>query len=350
MNNTKVVVTGVTEVIDGIDIDRHSGPTCVTLPDGVVIMLYGSTDAHVGTVGGHHIRFSGNYGETWTDADKTLAGESIIGTSENGDLYLLEAPNGNLLIMFARVWGESASGTWQSVSTDGGATWSASAPVAITGIVGDTDFLALPDDHFIYDGDIYLSGRISEDGDQTGVKSVLVKSEDNGANWVFVSDITSANTNEVGIEYLGDNRIIAMIRHNSMQYSPIRKFSNDMGATWSSMDSLTTWMTRTSNKNRIYTLAHLKGEANWWEDDHLLMCGFEYISGTGRRNALWFSNNGGITWTEPQVMDDWYEDAGYGDIFWNPVTDEVVFMCYRGHSYGASDVVQYNVTVDWNEA
>jgi hypothetical protein len=344
---TKAVVTGVTETVGEVDIDWHGRPSCVTLSDGTVAMVYVDGDVHAATVGGVHIRFSDDYGATWTDKDKTLGDDAVSFPTTIGEPFLFAAPNGNLICAGADVWSVAARGTYQSISTDGGATWSEPAAMAITGIDGDTDFLALIDDSFIYDGVIYLSGRISTDQAEANVKSVLVKSIDNGVNWTWVSDITAAGqSHEVGIEYLGSNRIIALIRDNGNSQT-YRCFSNDMGATWTTPEDIN-YMVRKTGKHRIFTLAHLKGEANWWEDTHLLTGCFEFTASSTRTNCLLFSSDSGQTWSPPRWVDSAYEDAGYGHIFWNPTTEQVVFMNYAGTAAAAA-LKQYNVTVDWKE-
>lgn len=342
VNRTQVLVTGVTDVIDSVDIDWHGRASCVTRSDGVVVMVYANIDQHVATKEANRILFSDDYGETWTDPDKTLAGGDVTGSGTAGEPYLLDAPSGNLILMLARPWDDVAGGTFQSISTDGGETWSAPSAITVTGMAGNQDYLALIDDHFIYDGTIYLAGRISTDKNQTAVKTVFVKSTDNGANWVYVSDITAGGTHEVGIEYLGNNRIIAVLRDAAIlvTYTAV---SDDMGATWST--KAVDINLKISGRHRIYTWTHLQGGANWWTDQRLIMTGFEQGVG-GRRNLVFLSTDGGQSWIAPYYVDTAYSDAGYGDLFYNPNTDEVVAINYRGTT-AAADLVQYNVTAGW---
>src|SRR5690606_13582467 len=99
-------------------------------------------------------------------------------------------------------------------------------------------------------------------------------------------------------------------------------------------------------RHRIYTEKHLKREASWWTDARLIMCGYTYTPDGKRRNTLWFSDNQGVNWSEPYYVEVAYDDAGYGDIFYNPLTEEIVFICYRGE-FTKADLVQYNLSVDW---
>lgn len=306
-------------------------------------MVYANEDHHVATKQANRIIFSDDYGATWTAPDTTLTGGSVTGSGTVGEPYLFAAPNGDLILMLGRVWDDVEGGTFQCVSSDGGETWGAEAPVAITGIVGDTDYMALLDDSFIYDGVIYLAGRISTSKTEANVKSILVKSEDNGATWTWVSDITSSGTNEVGIEYIGNNTIIAVLRGVNLA-TTYTSISTNMGVTWSEKVDASVNLKR-SGKHRVYTLAHLQGNASWWSDSRMVMSAFVY-DGSLRQNCIFLSKDAGASWIAPYYLDTQYGDGGYGDLFYNPNTDEVVALNYRG-TISAAELVQYNVSVDW---
>jgi len=51
-----------------------------------------------------------------------------------------------------------------------------------------------------------------------------------------------------------------------------------------------------------------------------------------RRNALWLSNDGGETWQGPVALDAVTEDAGYGDVLYDPETETFHFYSYHGSS------------------
>lgn len=349
VDSTNVIITGTTEVIGEFDIDWHGRPSFVTLSDETIAMAYVSQSSHPGALfggagaGGIHIKFSANYGNTWTAQDTTLAGAAITGFPIAGEPFIMLAPNGNLIIHIARCW-NTAEGTLQITSTDGGATWSAEASVSVSDLVGDQDYMALIDDYFAYDGVMYLVGRISTDAAQTGVKPILVKSVDNGASWAFVSDISASGTaSEVGIEYLGDDNIIAVLRGST---TTLKTTSADMGATWAATTDLTTTaVIPRSGRHRIFTKNHLEGGANWWEDQKLIMCGF-VTDGTRRGNCIWLSDDAGATWSVPLYVDYWYDDAGYGHLFYDPNTGQVGFTSYIG-TQGAASLKQYKVRINW---
>lgn len=314
----------------------------MTRADGVVVMVYADNDHHLAYQSANRTVFSDDYGENWTDQDKTLAGGDVVGSATTGEPYLLDAPNGNLILMLGRCWDDVPGGTFQCISTDGGETWSEPTAVTVAGLAGTQDYLALLDDHFIYDGTIYLAGRISTDKVQSNVKTILVKSTDNGVNWSFVGNVTTSGTHEVGIEYMGNNRIIAVLRGSTGQ-ATYTAASDDMGVTWSG--KAVDINLKISGKHRLYTLTHLQGGANWWTDQRLVMTGFEQGVG-GRRNLVFLSTNGGQSWIAPYYLDSAYSDGGYGDLFYNPNTSEIVSMNYHG-TPDVSDLIQYNLHVDW---
>lgn len=325
------------------------------LSDGTLVMVYKRGPGHSSDGSTEiHIRFSDDYGATWTAEDTDLDGNPVSGlpltrpvawdaADDLSEPWLYLAPNGNLLLHVWRYdWGDTAYGAYQSVSADGGKTWGALASTGLTGHA-EPERIFSTDDHFVYDGTIYAGCSFKEADGAEG----LIKSPDNGASWEFVATVSATVTAEIGIEYLGDNTILALMRSTSDK-TTYRCFSTDMGATWGTRDELTNIM-GASGRHRIWTRAHLEGSsAEWWTDQYLVACGFVLtgVVGAERRSCLWFSKDGGANWSEPHYVDDAYNDAGYGDMFYNPNTGEYVFLCYRG-TKNEADLVQYNVSVDW---
>lgn len=324
--------------------------------DDVIVLIYREGSHHNSADAELHIRFSDDYGATWTAEDTKLGGGAVTGFPMNpptgnisyGEGMPLLMPNGDIVILMWSVTGTfptgAQNGTYMSRSTDDGETWDTPAAVDFSGIAGDTHIYAT-DGWFEYDGVVYTGGRVYADDGISDSYVILLKTEDNGTTWEYVSDITSSNTQEVGLEYLGNNTIIAMIRDlgNAQAY---RRYSTDMGATWGSLQNVTT-ATRTIGRTKVYTRAHLKGEASWWTDETLIMVGYVHqVPGSSqtRRNCIWVSNDQGEHWTSPMYIDSSSEDAGYGDIFWNPDAEEWVVVNYQG-SLSAADLKQYNITI-----
>lgn len=322
------------EIVATID----NGPVCVTLSNGTMVMTYQGADAP-------HIKFSSDYGENWTAEDTDLSGEAITKPAFVGEPYLTLAPNGDLLLLQGRAY-NSDQGTWLSRSTDGGLTWADSEQLSVTGIE-NISFANLIDDSFVYDGVLYLSGRISTDASETGVKSILIKTDDSGVTWTYISDMCGAGlANENGIVYLGDGKIFAILRPASVNIGAYYTISNDMGATWSALLRLPSWF----GKPRIFTSAELRGEANWWTDTKLICCGFYWI-GSSRVVSLLLSSDGGASWTLPNAIDDHCPGntmIGYGDLAYNPDSAQYVALNTWWNEDNVRELKKYNFTVDWD--
>jgi hypothetical protein len=328
--------------------DWYARPTLENV-DGVIVLIYYRSSNHIMNDGELHIKFSGDYGATWSDEDKTLTGVSVTGFPMNPpelgagedcqEPWLMVAPDGKLLLhMWKNDYATTAHGTWQSVSTDGGATWGTPTLINFIGLSESNNLLVFAtDDHFVYDGVIYAGARMWTSAEAGNGKNILVKSADNGATWTYVSDISSfgTGTNEVGLEYLGNARIVAVMRG----FSPHTwiSFSDDMGLTWAglSMPDL-----EVSGRHRIWTLTHLRGEASWWTDPVLIMCGFVF----GRRTCVWVSRDSGATWSHAAYLDNVIPDAGYSDMFWDSDLSQFVLLSYFGTQDTAS-IKQYRFSI-----
>lgn len=343
---------------------RWFGRAATKVINGVVAMVYYESSAHVLNDGELHIRFSDDYGNTWSDEDKYIDGTSITGFPMNppdcaagqdaGEPWLYVAPSGNLLLHMWRVdYNVDNDGTYQSRSTDGGLTWSTPAQIDFTGITDDTLVFATDDD-FVYDGVIYAAARVYQSAATSPGQAILIKSTNDGVAWEKVSvicDFSEAGgqgSQEAGIEYLGSNIIIAMIRDNA-HVASYKRVSTDMGATWGSLINVTSTV-GIAGRQRVYTLAHFMGESNWWTDTNLIMVGFEHqVSGStwGRRNCYWLSYDSGDNWSSPFYLDISAEDGGYGDVFYYPGFGRWVFVTNYGNA-DDSDLIQYDIEIFTN--
>jgi hypothetical protein len=337
------------------------GRASMKVRSGVVVLAYKESSHHAVNDGELHIRFSTDYGATWTAEDTFTDSNPVTGFPMNpstltagqdaGEPWLYLADNGNLILHMWRVdYNVSQNGTYQSVSTDGGATWSSSASVNFSGTTDDANMFATDDD-FVSGGVIYAGARIHGTS-QTPSESCLIKSTDNGATWEKVSTIC-ANTEgtagtgawEVGLEYLGSSTIITVLRMVDLTRA-YKRISTDMGATWGSLTEITSQV-GIAGRVRVYTRAHLKGEASWWTDTTLVMVGYVHQtagSSTSRRNCVWVSKDAGATWSLPLYIDATSEDAGYGDMIYNPTTKKYVVVNYIG-TQAEADLKQYNLTI-----
>jgi hypothetical protein len=330
--------------------------------DDVIVLVYREGSEHSSNDDEIHIRFSDDYGATWSDEDEDLNGDSVdVGYPTGADVgdafgisepWLYLASNGDLIL---QTWKrdvnggvyDAVDGTWQTISSDGGLNWSPWNQVDFIGI-GDDDDIFATDDDFVYNDVIYAAARIVDDyTTNLNWKNIFIKSEDNGITWEYVSDLSSFanNTIEAGLEYLGNSTIIAILR--GFDNATTRKtISTDMGATWGAFDEIDGDI-GIVGRPRIYTRSHVKGHADWWHDKVLIIIGFETMtpgSWLTRRNALWISQDGGTSWEGAFYLDSEVDDAGYGDIIYDPDNDVYRFISYQGNTNDA-DLKQYNLTI-----
>jgi len=358
-------ITGTKIVSSGIGLQDWHGRTAVqVLTGGIVVLVYRVGSAHpVNDNGELHIRFSNDYGANWTDANKFLDGSSVTNFPWRpsvypsyqgpGEPWILQAPNGDILVFGWRIdYGVEGGGTYMSRSTDGGKTFNEGQKITVNSLPGDCsqDSNYMTNDHFILNNVIYIS---CWNNDGLGSISTLIKSEDNGATWDFVSKITDNDIDtdianyEAGLCYVGNNKIITMMRNGSNN-GTLYKISTDMGQTWGALSDVTSW--GVTARHRFQQRSRLKQKSNWWLDPVIITAIFTHPtpgSSQPRRNGIQISKDFGVTFPYVLNLDIAYEDGGYNDLFYNPITDEYVCMAYRGLLTDA-DIVQYNFKIIWS--
>lgn len=360
----------------------------------ITIMTYkeGQSHAHE-RYGIIHQRMSDDFGTTWSNEDKDLVGNPIIGMptrpANAGSPYgndkgpshgiLTLCPNGDIL---CHMWASDYSGTdntanndggHQARSTDGGLTWGpASRQTILGGYPGRANTTFFGEGRTVVDGTIWMIIRDVQ-AQLTPYKEEqhLAKSEDNGITWYWVSKITTltvpngVGTSEASLEYLGEGRFLCLLRPGGIPgagYSEgYMTHSLDWGATWSTPIEITDAMNIPAGyllgRTIIKTRAHLKLQSEWWKDRVIFVFGFTSLNGVSagsRRNTGWVGvipedydlNN--ITWGPIFYPDVAGYDGGYGDFFWNPILKQIVFCSYRAPTslYDAS-VKQYNIEFAW---
>jgi hypothetical protein len=328
-------------------------PTVAVLGTGVVVMVYKRNAGHDNDGSGTlHIRFSDDYGATWTNEDTDLNAASVAAFPVTSDTWtgledvteplLYLAPDGTLLLHFWRYdWTAiTGDGSYQMTSSDGGITWSAPASIGLTGSTDATRTFTT-DDRTVIGTTIYAGCSFKGAG---AGKEGIVKSEDNGATWAYVANVVASGSSEIGVERVGANALIAVLRGSTNIGASVSR-SADAGATWSTAVGIG-HIIGDSGRHRLSTAAHLKGEADWWTDPRLMMWGYAY-EGANRRSCVWLSVDSGVNWSAPHYVDTAYSDAGYGDVFYNPSTGNYIFLCYRGTATQA-DIVQYTLSINWD--
>lgn len=333
-------------------------------PDGTWVMAFREASSHADNTDSIlHLMFSEDRGESWSPRDTYLDGEAVAWTGHPpgaspsdaqgpGEPWLYTAPNGDLVMHcwhmeYSNV--ENGDGTWQCRSTDGGKTWTDWQQVDFVGISNDNRTYAT-DDYFVLDGVIYAVARMYN-SDGSAVKTMLITSSDNGETWEHVSDITTftQNSTEVGIEYVGNDTIVGVGNHNNRE-DVYRVESNDMGQSWtveSIIADTTVW-----DRPRIWTLSHLRDldsrfeVPEWWKDDILIGIGNHEqnysSSGWERVNAVWFSTDGGKTWSDATWFDEMEstdQDGGYADARLAP-DGRIRMMSYWG-PHDDADIREY---------
>jgi hypothetical protein len=336
--------------------------------DDALVMAYYQATNHFNNEGALHIRFSGNHGSSWTAEDTALGvdgGGAVTGFPMNppgaatppdaGEPQLYVAPNGDLLIhMWLVDYATSMGGSYQSRSTDGGVSWTTPEQITFAGTGEDDDIVFSTDDYFVWDRVIYAGARIYTGGaDGVPSRSILISSDDDGASWSQLSvimdddegDSPDFGGQEVGLEYLGNDTIIAMIRDNPHTKS-YQRMSTDLGLTWGSLTNVTSTV-GIAGRQRVRTRMHLMGEDGWWKDPMLIMSGFIHTDSgfsQDRRNAIWISPDRGTTWDGPHYVAAETEDAGYGDMFYDHTNSRYVYVVYQG-TLDAASLNQYNLTI-----
>lgn len=322
---------------------RHFGRTSIVRKDSTtLILMYKESKSHAGNKRGRiHVQFSGNNGDSWSQPNHTLNGERVegfpatppgaeVGSSFGpGEPWLYRSPEGDFIL---HSWSvdytrpnEEGKGTWQMRSDDG-TKWTKFRKIDFGGIQNDNSTFST-DDHFVVNDTIYAGARQHKNG---RVRSILLVSEE-GLEWEKRSSISDFkhNTSEVGIEYVGGGRIVAIL-NNKERLGTFYTASNDMGGSWEELRRIEK-DTDIWDRPRIFTTAHIKGSNEWWKSSTLIGVGnlaIETGSSFPRQNSLWISRDNGDTWSGVYAFDYISQDGGYGDVYYDG--DNFHFITYRG--------------------
>lgn len=366
VDTTTTLVTGT---ISGKD--HHNRAKVDRLNSGRLVLLWHDSTAHTVNDGALHIKFSDDDGTTWSTTDQLpdttpvdgfpMNPSTLISGQDAGEPMMYHMPGSDKLIlhMWRVDYGVSVDGTWQSECSDGtGETWTTShGHVDFTYSTATTSTQTrtfATDDYFVDPDtdDIYAAARIYTSATAyINSNFALMRSTDEGVTWERVSLIVSVSENsghgaiESGLEYLGSGKIIALLTDGSRNKS-FKRVSTDMGATWGPLIDTTASM-GIAGRVRVYTAAHLRGEASWETDTNLVAQGFVNQtpgSSFSRRIAVWLSTDAGDTWSAPQYLDTTAEDGGYGDLFYEGSAGKYGVINYRG-TQTAADLKQYDLTI-----
>lgn len=328
--------------------------------DDRLVLIYRRATAHNATGAELEIRFSDDDGATWTAENTKLGGGAVtnfpmeppVGDISFGLGWLMVTPNGALVINMTSAngtFGATVNDAYQSVSTDGGETWS--SPAAVVGDAGLLGKTLGGNGDYIANGYVYTNAADPSDyTDWSPSATRIMRTNDDGATWdtigtmVATTDI-STGAFETGIVRVGTTRVLGVIR-DMPHTNAYQRFSDDLGVTWGTIEDITS-TAGILGMPRLYTRAWLKGQANWWKDPVVVMVGFVHQSPPSsqtRRNCVWVSRDHGATWSTPFYIDSTVEDAGYGDMFYDAGNDQYVVINYQG-TLTAASLKQYRLSI-----
>lgn len=350
---------------------RFMARAALLIVDNVLILSYIERDDHgVGDIT-IHLRFSDDYGTTWSDEDKYLDGSSIGGFPYSGGVgnnyYLVKiinCPDGSLLMLRPR--------TAVSLrSNDKGKNWTEFSPTFPSadqyGIEG------VPFDFNIVLGNtIYMPLKYYSIGEYPFPVSYAnaldwAYSVDNGNTWIkgqriafYADPPTGGNTVGANPPTQGADEPMFTYHGNGFFRMAGRITTVDGFYGWELPEYGAGSVTISDLQNQInwaagrlsgHQRAKLQNKSNWWNDPVLFAFGFEFTvpgSGDDRRHCFIASKDAGATWIGPYYLDVTMHDGGYGDVIYNPLTDEYVFISYYELNSGdKATIKQYNVSVNW---
>ena len=272
-----------------------------------------------------HLRFSQDYGGTWSEADKFTDGTSCVNapfasTDEQTDGILILAPNGDIL---SQIY-EHGAGTRQWRSTDDGKTW------ADEGIILTDATLVGGQDYAVIGTEIYITTFTdpASDGEFPFTAS-LYKSANNGTSWAKVSDIASG-LDECGIVSTGGNNLLVVARDNN-QAKTFQYTSTDLGANWSAQVDITS-LVGVVQRPRLRSV-----------DGGYILYGRHYQGISTMRDVIYFTSNAGTLWKYRHYLSgDIFTDCGYCDVL-HVGGYEYYMVSYAG-TKTAADLIDFRFT------
>jgi len=278
-----------------------------------------------------HIRFSTNEGASWTNADTFTNGSAVTGapfsrhsTNAVADPVLMKAPNGDLLLHVGEVnSGGNPMGAYQYRSTDGGATWTDE------GLINNDTEIYSGQDYTTVDNDLYAIFWKDAGSDGAPYQTLLYKSTDNGITWALVSPITTSGTDEGGIEYVGSNTLLVVLRDTPASKT-YQRISTDLGQTWG---------TQTDISSSVGVLQRPRMRIFSDEPNRVYLYGRDQLAGNDY-TVLYYTDNNGSTWSLKFYPDTTsYADTGYSDVL--KQTDGDFYMLSYGGTSGTSSIKEY---------
>ena len=357
---------------DGVAHDWYGRCMIAIVDDKRWIMALRSGVNHISWSDGDaiHLITSTDEGRSWSKLDRWFDGSPIEGipyddgyTHSEPGLYRM--PNGDLILQFWRT--AYTSGTKQLRSTDQGKTWSVDLDrIQIEGVTGAAGDRAIGTEDFFVDPDnpqdVYMAFQYFHYNTQSG--TMLARSRDNGKHYEFLSWIgplandreeDSGATFEPAIEYVGQRKIVAILRHASGNRYTWQSVSTDMGRTFSPPVDISAQVSA-GVPNGLWQRVRLYKESNpYFQHGNQLdysrnegrLWGFGLHSNGGgytRKPVVYWSDDNGDSWQGPHLLHgSMYPgtDTGYGDLKRRIDGTFVGVAYYASPDSEVADVEQY---------
>ena len=317
-----------------------------------------------------HLMTSNDEGRTWSGLNQWFDGTPVIGLptaydwQDHSEPGLFRMPNGDFILQYWRTW--NTTGTKQLRSTDNGKTWVTDIDrINITGVPGAAGDRAIGTQDYFVDpekpSDVYMAFEYYHYDGKTG--SLLVKSQDNGKSYSFLSWISPLVGEsspqaafEPSIEYVGNRTIVSVMRgYNDSLGNTWQAVSTDMGASFGPQFDISDqidggvegglWhrprIYKESNPNFQYNnqLDYAAGEGRLWGFGIHSMGG-----GYTRKPVVYWSDDNGKTWNGPELLHGPMHpgtDTGYGDLKRRVDGTFVAATYYANSDSTVADVEQY---------
>ena len=308
----------------------------MALRSGVDHISWGDRDAI-------HLITSTNEGRTWSELNRWFDGTPITGVPyEDGHTHsepgLFRMPNGDLVLQFWRT--SYTSGTKQLRSSDNGKTWTLDIDrISVDGVPGADDDKAIGTEDYFVDpenpSDVYMAFQYFHFNSQAG--TLLARSRDNCKSYSFVSwigpladqrDPDGGATFEPAIEYVGQRRIVAVMRDAAGNRRTWQTVSTNMGVSFETPVDISDKI-KGGIPNGLWQRARLYKESNPYFQhrsplDYALgegrLWGFGLHSmggGYTRKPVVYWSDDNGESWHGPELLHGPMHpgtDTGYGDL------------------------------------
>ena len=211
-------------------------PTIASVKNGDLVVVYYDSPDHVAPNGRIAMVRSSDQGRTWSPPSIV-----VEGPNDERDPSIVETARGTWLVSYFETDVNklpASQGVFVIRSTDQGRTWSAPAKVGTTlaGPATSAKIVQLDNAELLIP---LYGGRGAGD-----LAATVVRSGDDGVTWPAAGEATLAEAHgrsfvEPALGYLGDGRLLAMIRSEGSERAAFETTSSDGGRTWAAASKTT---------------------------------------------------------------------------------------------------------------